>query len=130
MLDATVTAWVAAAVGGVAIAMVAVIALALTWQWRATRRTQDAAQALMDVHRARLDQSLDAVAQQADAIGERGADLARSVEGLRGDVAHLSWLFGRIPAARDSIREALLDIVLPTPRSAARARGEARRERD
>lgn len=124
MLEPAVAAWIALGVGIGATLVVSVAAFGLVRQWRATRRTQLAASALLDVHRERIEASIDTVAAQAQRVGNHGAELADSVEELRGDVRHLTWLLGRIPEAKDTLRETLLDIVLPTA-----PRGDAAKER-
>ena len=114
MLDAQTTAWIALGVGVGAVVAVAIIAVSVMRQWRVTARTRDAASALVDAHRAQLETTMDAIAEQAANVGEHGAELAGSVEQLRADIDHMTWLFGRIPEARDTLRTTLLDIVLPT----------------
>lgn len=122
MLDPQVAAWIALGVGVGATVAVAIIAVSVMRQWRVTARTRLAASALVDAHRVQLESTMDAIAEQAADVGTHGAELASSVEQLRSDIDHMTWLFGRIPEARDTLRATLLDIVLPTKNGKERAR--------
>lgn len=126
MLEPAAAAWIAlgAAVGALAIVVVA--SVVLVRQWRMTQRTQRAARALVDVHRQQIESKIDDVAERAAAVGASGAELVDAVEELRADVRHVTWLLGRIPEARDTLRDTVLDIVLPTPARSADAKGRCR----
>lgn len=116
MPDPTTAAWIAAACGSVASLVLVALTISTWRQWARTRDTRAAASALVDTHRARLDATIDQVADQAATIAVDSQELRDAIAQLRADVDHLTWLANRVPDARDDLRTALLDLVLPTKR--------------
>ena len=97
--------------------LVLIAVAATTWrQWTRTRDTRAAAHALVDTHRARLDVTMDQLAEQAGRVAADSVELQESIAQLRADVDHLTWLAAKVPDAREDLRTALLDLVLPTSR--------------
>jgi hypothetical protein len=116
MPDALVVAapWIALAACVFAIALVAWFALR-TWRaWRRTRVTQQAATALIDVHMSQLDTALERLDERMGNAADGGEQLADGLGELRADVAHLRWMLGRIPDARERLARELYELVLPT----------------
>lgn len=106
--------WIAIACLVVALAVVAAVA-ARTWAaWRRTSAARHAALALLDVHQERLDAAIGRAGDHAGTLAEGGEALAADLSELRTDVAHLRWLLGAVPAAREHLRDEVLRIVLPT----------------
>ena len=110
----TAAPWIALACAVLAIALVAWFAWR-TWQaWKRVHLTQQAAVALLDVHRDRLDEAIARANEQVGVIADDGEDLAEALSELRADAVHLQWMLRRIPESRDRLRRELLDLVLPT----------------
>lgn len=106
--------WAAAAA---LVASTVLVAVAATRAWRAWRRfsaVSDAARALLDVHRARLDATAESIGRSAGVLAADGEELAELVAALRADLDHLRWLLDRIPSERAQLRQVLLDFLLPT----------------
>ena len=106
--------WVAV---GCALAAVVIVAWFAwrTWQaWRRVRLTQQAAVALLDVHRDRLDDAIARVNERVGVIAEGGEEFAASLAELRAGAEHLQWVLRQVPESRDELRRELLDLVLPT----------------
>jgi hypothetical protein len=85
------------------------------WQdWRRLRIVREAATALVDVHVARLEESVAVAGDRLGHVADHGEQLAESIAELRADVTHLRWLLDRIPAERARLRSAIGDLLLPT----------------
>ncbi|MCW2924102.1 MAG: hypothetical protein JWM98_1506 [Thermoleophilia bacterium] len=109
-----VAPWIAAAVGLVAAAAVGWWAWQAWCDYRRVQRTREAALALLDVHRDRLDAAMALAGERSGTIADDGEALAASIAELRGDVDGLRWLLERVPEARATLRREVLDTLLPT----------------
>ncbi len=88
----------------------------LAWRrWTRVSQTQGAAVALIDVHRARLEDAIDLANERVGVNADGGEALAQSLAELRADAAHLGWMLRRVPDERERLQRELLDLVLPTP---------------
>lgn len=86
-----------------------------TWlAWRRLRMARTAAGALLDVHAERLESSVAAAGERSETVASDGATLARSLDGLRRDVAHARWMFEQVPEQRQRLQDELVALILPT----------------
>jgi hypothetical protein len=87
----------------------------LTWKrWQRLSLVRRAAQSLIDVHAARLDEAVALASEQVGTLADDGEQLAVSLEQLRADVDHARWLLDRIPTERDRFMHELGELLLPT----------------
>ncbi|MCW2920940.1 MAG: hypothetical protein JWL76_814 [Thermoleophilia bacterium] len=107
--------FIALGCGVFAIAIIAAFGWQAWQRWKRVSATQDAAVALVDVHRARLDAAIDLANERVGANADGGEALAASLAELRADARHLQWMLERVPAERERLTRELLDLVLPTP---------------
>ncbi len=113
-MDADTAWWIAIGSATVTTLVVATTSWMAWRAWRRTSRTQAAAGALLDAHRARIDEALAVTATRTGALAEDSEQLAVSLGQLKADAEHLKWMLGRIPEGRDRLRQEFLDLVLPT----------------
>jgi hypothetical protein len=107
-------AWLAVGCGVGAVLLVAYAGWR-TWQaWRRLDLTRDAASALVEVHRARLDASIMSASDRVGTMADGGERLADALGELRADATHLTWMLKRVPDERARLRDALLELVLPS----------------
>ena len=106
--------WIALAAGVVSTIASGVFAWRAWRVYTSVEQTRQAAVALVDVHRDRLEDAIVRAGDHAGALADGGEDLAEAIAGLRGDVDHLRWLLTRIPEERARLKRELLDLVLPT----------------
>jgi hypothetical protein len=106
--------WIALAALVLAIALVAATGWQVWQRWKRVRLTQEAAVALVDVHRDRLDAAIALANERTGVVADGGEELAASLAEMRADAAHLRWMLGRVPEERDRLRRELADLVLPT----------------
>lgn len=86
-----------------------------TWRlWRRARVTQQAASALLAVHRDRLDASIAALSDGAARFADDGEELATALAELREDVEQLRSMLARIPEERERLVQELGELVLPS----------------
>lgn len=111
---AQVAPFVALACGVLAIVVVALAAWHAWQRWQRVSATQEAAVALLDVHRERLEAAIDLANERVGVNADGGESLAESLAELRADVKHLGWMLGRMPAERERLQRELLHLVLPT----------------
>ena len=111
---AQVAPFVALACGALAIAVIAITGWQAWRRWQRVSLTQQAAVALVDVHRERLEAAIDLANERIGVNADGGEALAESLAELRADAAHLRWMLGRVPEERERLQRELLDLVLPT----------------
>ena len=109
-----VAPFVALASGATALVVVGLTGLRAWRRWKQVSRTQEAAVALLDVHRERLDAAIELANERVGGVADGGEELAESLAELRADAKHLGWVVGRIPEERERLQRELLDLVLPT----------------
>jgi hypothetical protein len=83
-------------------------------EWRRVSTTHAAAMALLDVHVARLETSIDEASAGADRFAQDGEQLADSLAELRANTSHLRWIIDRVPTERARLLRELGNLVLPT----------------
>jgi hypothetical protein len=106
--------WIALAAAAVAVVLLAVFG---TIAWRAYARfsrTQEAAEALIDVHTARLEATVVTAGSQMARVTDHGAELTESIADLRANGEHLVWMLRKVPEERDRLKRELLEIILPS----------------
>lgn len=106
--------WIALFAAVAASAVVAAMALRAWRDWRRTNVTRQAATALIDVHMADLDRTLQQLDEHVGSFADGGERLAESLSELKADAAHLRWMVGRIPDERERLARELYELVLPT----------------
>lgn len=104
--------WVALGAAVFAAVLVGTVGLRTWRHWRRTRVTQQAAVALLAVHQERLETTIERVSDAAARVADGGDELAEELAELRADAAHLRWMFGQIPQAREQLTRELAELVL------------------
>ncbi len=112
--------YVALGCGLFAIVVVAAAAWHAWRRWKIVSATQEAAAALIDVHRERLEAAIDLANERVGTNADGGEALAESLAELRADAKHLGWMLRRVPDERERLQRELLDLVLPTSASERR----------
>ncbi len=111
---ASAAPWIVLATGIFAIVVVGLTGWQAWRRWKRVSATQEAAVALLDVHRERLEAAIDQANERVGVIADGGEELAESLSELRADALHLRWMLGRVPAERERLRRELVELVLPT----------------
>lgn len=121
-IDSLPTSGIALVVAIAVLVAVLVVAASVTRRALRVIRAWDAAQALLDVHLAAVDDAALDAARRADRLADSSEELAPALADLRDSIEGLQELLAAAPKHRASMLRVLADFALPT-RPKERARG-------
>ena len=111
MIDPSDITIIAAIVGGVAVGWGAWFAVT---RGLATKRTLDAARALVDAHLAELEHRTDLALERSAPLADHGEQLADAAAELRTNIEGLRTMISAVPTERKRMWRRFADVVLPT----------------